>query len=307
MCLTPKLDRKSSQGEGRLGGARPFSASLMCFRTRGKVARANQRMDRPVVPQVCSPPSDHSGLDGVLAERRARSLTQGFFPFPSSFTAYGVDGCPAGWLFVALFPSTDIDWGVVGTLDELVERASDSDRIFVDIPIGLPNGPGQRECDIAARKVLAPRSGSVFPAPVCEVFGTTSFPEAQLRSRKVRGKAFQSRRSRSHRRLSRSTRCSGDARERGVSSVRFTPRFASGRSPAVALWQSCQGRRETRPKGGAKHCHRGRGGEVVRGGRDWAWGGGSRKRREGVARLEFPAEDGATISLRGRFSSRGCG
>ena len=69
----------------------------------------------------------------------------------------------------------------------------------------------------------------------------------------------------------------------------------------------CQGRRETRPKGGAKHCHRGRGGEVVRGGRDSAWGGGSRKRREGVARLEFPAQDGATISLRGRFSSRGCG
>ena len=32
----------------------------------------------------------------------------------------------------------------------------------------------------------------------------------------------------------------------------------------------CQGRREIRPKGGAKHCHRGRGGEVVRGGRDEA-------------------------------------
>ena len=28
----------------------------------------------------------------------------------------------------------------------------------------------------------------------------------------------------------------------------------------------CQGWRETRPEGGAKHCHRGRGGEVVRGG-----------------------------------------
>ena len=32
----------------------------------------------------------------------------------------------------------------------------------------------------------------------------------------------------------------------------------------------CQGRRETRPKGGAKHCHRGRRGEMVRGGRDEA-------------------------------------
>ena len=60
-------------------------------------------------------------------------------------------------------------------------------------------------------------------------------------------------------------------------------------------------------KGRSKTLHRGRGGEVVRGGRDSAWGGGSRKRREGVARLEFPAEDGATISLRGRFSARGCG
>ena len=52
---------------------------------------------------------------------------------------------------------------------------------------------------------------------------------------------------------------------------------------------SCQGRRETRPKGGAKHCHRGRRGEMVRGGRDEAGGGVSRKRREGVARAQFPA------------------
>ena len=56
----------------------------------------------------------------------------------------------------------------------------------------------------------------------------------------------------------------------------------------------------------SKHCHRSRGGEVVRGGRDWAWGGGSRKRREGVARPEFPADDGVVISPRGPFSGRGC-
>ena len=57
-------------------------------------------------------------------------------------------------------------------------------------------------------------------------------------------------------------------------------------------WTKCQRRRETRSKGGARHCHRGRGGEVGRGGRDSAWGGGSRKRSEGVARPEFPAGDG---------------
>ena len=77
------------------------------------------------------------------------------------------------------------------------------------------------------------------------------------------------------------------------------------RRDAVEL-PGCQGRRETRPKGGAKHCHRSRGGEVVRGGRDSAWGGGSRKRREGVARPEFPADDDVVISPRGPFSGRGC-
>ena len=44
----------------------------------------------------------------------------------------------------------------------------------------------------------------------------------------------------------------------------------------------CQGRREIRPKGGAKHCHRGRRGEVVRGGRDEAGALGDRKLRSGV-------------------------
>ena len=48
-------------------------------------------------------------------------------------------------------------------------------------------------------------------------------------------------------------------------------------------------------------------GEVVRGGRDSAWGGGCRKRREGVARPEFPAQDRATISPWGLVSARGCG
>ena len=61
----------------------------------------------------------------------------------------------------------------------------------------------------------------------------------------------------------------------------------SALSRVKSFW--CQGRRETRPKGGAKHCHRGLRGEMVRGGRDEAGGGVSRKRREGVARAQFPA------------------
>ena len=50
-------------------------------------------------------------------------------------------------------------------------------------------------------------------------------------------------------------------------------RALRGRSgPDRRRTAGCQGRRETRPRGGAKHCHRSRVGEVVVGGRDWAWG-----------------------------------
>ena len=71
------------------------------------------------------------------------------------------------------------------------------------------------------------------------------------------------------------------------------------------VWkEACQGRRETRPKGGAKHCHRGRRGEMVRGGRDEAGGGVSRKRREGVARAQFPAGGDAEVRLSSVLFSR---
>ena len=69
----------------------------------------------------------------------------------------------------------------------------------------------------------------------------------------------------------------------------------------------CQGRRETRPKGGAKHCHRGLRGEMVRGGRDEAGGGVSRKRREGVARPQFPAGGDAQVRSSSPCFARGCG
>ena len=69
----------------------------------------------------------------------------------------------------------------------------------------------------------------------------------------------------------------------------------------------CQGRRETRPKGGATHCHRVLRGEIVRGGRDEAGGGVSRKRREGVARARFPAGGDAQVRSSSPCFARGCG
>ena len=110
-----------------------------------------------------------------------------------SFTAYGVDGCRAGWFFVALDTSGGIRSNVVKTIDELVKTAGASDRIFVDIPIGLPDGSKARECDVAARRMLGfPRRTTVFPAPVRAVLDAFTcdftYEKAKQASQEATGK-----------------------------------------------------------------------------------------------------------------------
>ena len=85
--------------------------------------------------------------------------------------AWGVDGCAAGWFYIALGEQGEYCYGVVGELREIVDKAHVRDRVFVDIPIGLPDKgmPEPRKFDIEARQRLGwPRRASVFPAPARE-------------------------------------------------------------------------------------------------------------------------------------------
>ena len=109
----------------------------------------------------------------------------------SSVTAYGVDACKAGWFCIALEPSGEINWCIFPKLVELVALADESARIFVDIPIGLPEGPKKRCCDKEARRKLRfPRSASVFRTPVRAALEAESYEEAKCISRKKTGKAL---------------------------------------------------------------------------------------------------------------------
>ena len=109
----------------------------------------------------------------------------------SPATAIGVDGCPAGWFFVALEPTGRSRWDIVPTLADLVAETSEPARVFVDIPIGLLDGPGPRECDQMARRALgAPRASSVFPAPARPVLDAVDYEDAKRLSREATGKAL---------------------------------------------------------------------------------------------------------------------
>lgn len=98
----------------------------------------------------------------------------------TSLQAVGVDGAPGGWLAVACFASRS-DRGPAGrrtslrffrSITELAEwRATWAEAgartppIAIDIPIGLPDRVGFRDCDREARDRLGTRRDSVFQTP----------------------------------------------------------------------------------------------------------------------------------------------
>ena len=96
-----------------------------------------------------------------------------------TFEVAGVDGCKGGW-FVIITSITNENYqtpvqcvlklksfSVRSFFTEVLSETTDCKLVCADIPIGLSNDRKQRECDVAARKILRrPRASSVFPAPV---------------------------------------------------------------------------------------------------------------------------------------------
>ena len=78
----------------------------------------------------------------------------------------GVDGCRGGWFSVGMDRTGGFETKVFCSFRKLLGYYGDAKLILVDIPIGLPESEGGRDCDRAARKKLGRRRGSsVFPTP----------------------------------------------------------------------------------------------------------------------------------------------
>ncbi|MDO9536147.1 MAG: DUF429 domain-containing protein [Bacillota bacterium] len=109
-------------------------------------------------------------------------------------TYIGVDGCKAGWFSVELSENGNHGFSVHGTFESLWNYYINAAIILVDIPIGLPYGPQERNCDLKARQLLGkPRSSSVFPTPCREAVQAKSYNEASVISRQItnRGLSWQ--------------------------------------------------------------------------------------------------------------------
>ncbi len=93
--------------------------------------------------------------------------------------AVGVDGCRAGWIAACARADGRVELRLYRAFAALVadcEAAALRPVVAVDVPIGLPDRAGLRECDREARRRLGRRWMCVFPAPDRALFGSSGRP-----------------------------------------------------------------------------------------------------------------------------------
>lgn len=84
----------------------------------------------------------------------------------------GVDGCPAGWFSVGFTHNGSYEARGFFVFADLLAYYAGAELVLVDMPIGLPDGPNERECDPEAKANLGPRSPTVFRAPTRHTVNT---------------------------------------------------------------------------------------------------------------------------------------
>jgi len=109
----------------------------------------------------------------------------------SKCSAYGVDGCKVGWFYFGLGSADSYEFGVVETLETLLNRTGARCRIFLDMPVGLlESGSPVRDCDSLARRLLKGRASSVFPAPLRPVLKSPDYDKANAQQRALSGQGL---------------------------------------------------------------------------------------------------------------------
>ena len=104
----------------------------------------------------------------------------------------GIDGCPSGWICVAINKTNNWEINTFSSISDIWENYNKSAVILIDIPIGLrDNGPLARLCDTEARSLLTrKRSSSVFPTPCRSVLSVNTYEEANAINRQYTNKGL---------------------------------------------------------------------------------------------------------------------
>jgi predicted RNase H-like nuclease len=103
----------------------------------------------------------------------------------------GIDGCKIGWFIFLMDGHDEFSYRVIASIEELKNHITSTDKVLIDIPIGLKiSGAQERLCDKGARKLLGNRSSSVFPSPSRLALNATVYKEASAINRKNCGRGL---------------------------------------------------------------------------------------------------------------------
>lgn len=104
----------------------------------------------------------------------------------------GVDGCKAGWFAVGLGANGAWRFDVYADFEALWVSRRAADLILIDIPIGLVDaGPGGRQCDIIARRLLGTgRASSVFTPPARPAMDAADHQTASTLNKRLTGRGI---------------------------------------------------------------------------------------------------------------------
>lgn len=103
-------------------------------------------------------------------------------------SAWGVDGCKAGWLAITT-EGNNYSYGVYPSFADLISNNSGFDTCLIDIPIGLSSVSAPRTIDQKMRKELAGRASTVFPVPCRKAVYADTHDEAKLANLEIEGKS----------------------------------------------------------------------------------------------------------------------
>lgn len=131
--------------------------------------------------------NQYQSHDSVIGYNLYQAASEGCGKYLDGWRV-GVDGCKAGWFYIASYDS-ETRFGIVGTVGELFELFDNVSGVFIDTPIGLyDSGAQPRACDKLARQALSPRGSTVFPAPVRPCLHAATYEESCSISDELTGK-----------------------------------------------------------------------------------------------------------------------